>query len=75
MRTISAPVERVRAEIAGFEKEVGIGVVNGPESVVLSGAAEAVNRIAARLEAEGVRTPGLAGNACLSLAAAGADSG
>ncbi len=59
MRAISAPVERVRAEIAGWEKEVGIGVINGPESVVISGAAEAVNRIAVKLEAEGIRTRAL----------------
>ena len=59
MRAISAPVERVRAEIAGLEKEVGIGVINGPESVVLSGTAETVNRLAAKLEAEGIRTRAL----------------
>jgi len=59
MRAISAPVERVRAAIASEEKEVGIGVINGPESVVISGAAEAIARIAAKLEAEGIRTRAL----------------
>ena len=39
MRSIAATAERVQQAIAGLESEVGIGVINGPESVVLSGLA------------------------------------
>ncbi len=60
MQSISASAERVGAEIAGLEKEVAVAVINGPESVVLSGAAETVARIAKKLEAAGVRTRALA---------------
>ncbi len=60
MRSVSATAERVRAELVGFEREVSIAAVNTPESVVISGAAEAVARVAAKLEAEGIRTRALA---------------
>ncbi len=60
MRSVSATAERVRAELAGFENEVSIAAVNGPESVAISGAAEAVARVTAKLEAEGIRTRALA---------------
>ena len=56
MRSINASAERVRREIAGLEAEVAIAVVNGPESVVLSGVSETVARTAGKLEAEGIRT-------------------
>jgi acyl transferase domain-containing protein/acyl carrier protein len=59
MRSVSAPVERVRAAIAGHEKEVSIAAENGPESVVISGRAERVEEIAGKLEAAGVRTKAL----------------
>ena len=63
MWSISASAERVRAEIQVLEEEdsvsiaaVSIAAINGPESVVLSGALEAVERIAGKLQAEGIRT-------------------
>ncbi len=59
MRSVNANVQRVRAAIVGFEKEVSIAAVNGPESVVISGAVEAVARVAEKLAAEGIRTRAL----------------
>ena len=59
MRSIGATAERVQQEIAGLESEVGIGVINGPESVVLSGLAGTVERVAKSLEADGIRTRAL----------------
>jgi malonyl CoA-acyl carrier protein transacylase len=59
MRSVSASAERVQRALAGMEGEVGIAAINGPESVVISGAAEQVAEAAARLEAEGIRTRAL----------------
>jgi malonyl CoA-acyl carrier protein transacylase len=59
MLSIAATAERVEREIAGLEKEVGIGVINGAETVVLSGRAETVERVGKRLEAEGIKTRAL----------------
>ncbi|MEO6829390.1 MAG: acyltransferase domain-containing protein, partial [Acidobacteriaceae bacterium] len=59
MRSIAATPERVQQELRGVEKEVSIAVINGPENVVISGASEAVEKIAAKLEAEGIRTRAL----------------
>jgi len=59
MLSIGATAERVEREIAGLEKEVGIGVINGAETVVLSGRAETVEQVGKRLEAEGIRTRAL----------------
>ncbi len=59
MLSIGATAERVEREMAGLEKEVGIGVINGAETVVLSGRAETVERVGKRLEAEGIRTRAL----------------
>ena len=60
MRSISASPERVRAALAGWEEEVSIAAINAPESVVISGSAEAVGQVAAKLESEGIRTRALA---------------
>jgi malonyl CoA-acyl carrier protein transacylase len=59
MRSIAATAERVQKAIAGLEKEVAIGVINGAETVVLSGLAATVERVAKQLEAEGIRTRAL----------------
>jgi malonyl CoA-acyl carrier protein transacylase len=59
MRSIAATAERVQQEIAGLESELGIGVINGAETVVLSGLAETVERVGKKLEAEGIRTRAL----------------
>jgi acyl transferase domain-containing protein/NADPH:quinone reductase-like Zn-dependent oxidoreductase/acyl carrier protein len=60
MRSVTADVERVRQAIAGYEREISIAAVNGPESVVISGAAERVAEIAKELEREGIKTRALA---------------
>lgn len=59
MLSIAATPERVEREIAGLEREVGIGVINGAETVVLSGRAETVEQVGKRLESEGIRTRAL----------------
>jgi acyl transferase domain-containing protein/SAM-dependent methyltransferase len=59
MLSIAATPERVQREIAGLENEVGIGVINGAETVVLSGRTETVAQVGKRLEAEGIRTRAL----------------
>ncbi|MGO8719366.1 MAG: SDR family NAD(P)-dependent oxidoreductase [Acidobacteriaceae bacterium] len=59
MRSIAATAERVQQEIVGLESEVGIGVINGAETVVLSGLAETVERVGKKLEAAGIRTRAL----------------
>ena len=59
MRSIAATAERVQKAIAGLEKEVAIGVINGAETVVLSGLAATVERVAKQMEAEGIRTRAL----------------
>ncbi len=59
MRSIMASAERVARELAGYEAEVAIAAVNGPESVVISGVAATVARVAEKLEGEGVRTRAL----------------
>jgi len=53
---VAPAVEAVRAAGAG---EVGLAAVNGPESVVVSGAAEAVAAVVARLGAQGIGSQGL----------------
>jgi acyl transferase domain-containing protein len=60
MRAVAADAERVRGALEGWEGEVAIAAINGPESVVISGAMEGVRAVAQRLEAEGVRTRELA---------------
>jgi acyl transferase domain-containing protein/NADP-dependent 3-hydroxy acid dehydrogenase YdfG len=50
---VAAVVTAVRASGAG---EVGIAAVNGPESVVVSGAAAAVEAVVARLAERGIRS-------------------
>ncbi len=53
---VEAVVQAARATGAG---EVGIAAMNGPDSVVVSGAAAAVAAVAARLAATGIRTQAL----------------
>jgi acyl transferase domain-containing protein/acyl carrier protein len=56
MRAVAADAERVRRALAGWQSEVAIAAINGPESVVISGSVESVKAVAQTLEAEGVRT-------------------
>ena len=56
MASVALPVEKVREAIRGFEDKSGIGAHNSPENTVLSGEPEALEKVIARLEAEGVYT-------------------
>ncbi|MER6349025.1 SDR family NAD(P)-dependent oxidoreductase [Streptomyces sp. NPDC001595] len=56
MVAVQAAEAEVLPLLAGLEDEVAVAAVNGPRSVVISGAAEQVARIADRLAADGRRT-------------------
>ncbi|WP_425543509.1 SDR family NAD(P)-dependent oxidoreductase [Streptomyces luteireticuli] len=56
MVAVQADEETVLPLLAGREAEVGIAAVNGPQSVVISGAESAVLEIADALAADGVKT-------------------
>ncbi|WP_052441905.1 type I polyketide synthase, partial [Streptacidiphilus anmyonensis] len=56
MVAVQASEEEVLPLLVGREAEVGIAAVNGPTSVVLSGAEQAVLEVADRLAAEGRKT-------------------
>ncbi|WP_338399812.1 type I polyketide synthase [Streptomyces caatingaensis] len=56
MVSVQASEETVLPLLAGREDEVGIAAVNGPLSVVVSGAESAVLEIAEALAADGVKT-------------------
>ncbi|WP_398898931.1 type I polyketide synthase [Streptomyces sp. 3211.6] len=55
MVSVRAPEAEVEALLAG-RPDVGVAAVNGPRSVVVSGAADAVAEIAGALAARGVKT-------------------
>ncbi|WP_280215047.1 type I polyketide synthase [Nocardia cyriacigeorgica] len=56
MLAVAVGEERASAVLAGFDGRVSMAAVNGPSSVVLSGAAAAIDEIAERFAAEGART-------------------
>ncbi|WP_431607898.1 type I polyketide synthase [Streptomyces griseocarneus] len=56
MVAVQASEDEVLPLLAGYEDQVGIAAVNGPQAVVLSGAEAAVTEIAERLAAQGRRT-------------------
>ncbi|MEV6125115.1 type I polyketide synthase, partial [Streptomyces sp. NPDC052077] len=59
MVAVEAAEEEVRALLAGCEDRAGVAAVNGPSSVVVSGAEEAVAELAGKLAAEGRKTRAL----------------
>ncbi|WP_345205225.1 acyltransferase domain-containing protein, partial [Streptomyces lavendulae] len=59
MVAVQASEEEVRDLLAGFEDRVGMAAVNGPSSVVVSGAGEAVAALVDRLSADGRKTKAL----------------
>ncbi|WP_452844468.1 type I polyketide synthase [Streptomyces lavendulae] len=59
MVAVEASEEEVRDLLAGYEDRAGIAAVNGPSSVVVSGAGEAVAAVVDRLVADGRKTKAL----------------
>jgi len=59
MRSVRAGEARVKDAIAGFEDQVSIAAINGPESVVLSGDGKVVTEVVKRLESDGLKTKAL----------------
>ncbi|MFD7121841.1 type I polyketide synthase [Streptomyces sp. NPDC059922] len=56
MLAVKAPESQLRPLLAGRDHEVGIAAVNGPEAVVLSGTAPALDALGAHLAGQGVKT-------------------
>ncbi|WP_370418226.1 amino acid adenylation domain-containing protein [Streptomyces sp. QH1-20] len=56
MAAVLAGEERVREALAPYAAEVSLAAVNGPDSVVVSGASAAVGRLREALAEQGVRT-------------------
>ncbi|MFB7614233.1 type I polyketide synthase [Kitasatospora sp. NPDC056181] len=54
MVAVRASEAEVLPLLEGREAEIGIGAVNGPDSVMISGAGKAVREVVERLEAKGV---------------------
>nr|WP_268239977.1 type I polyketide synthase [Streptomyces fuscichromogenes] len=59
MLAVAAPEADVVPVLAGFEGRLDLAAVNGPSAVVVSGDADAVEEIAGRFRAEGVRVKAL----------------
>ncbi|MFD5423401.1 type I polyketide synthase [Streptomyces sp. NPDC127069] len=60
MVAVEASEDEVRALLPGFAGRAGVAAVNGPASVVISGAEDAVAEMAGKLAAEGRKTKALA---------------
>jgi len=56
MAAVFATPQRVRAALAPFADEVSLAAVNGPESVVVSGAEAALSALTAVLSAQGIQS-------------------
>jgi 8-amino-7-oxononanoate synthase len=56
MVAIFADRHRVQTAIAGCQKEVAIAAINSPENIVISGKAELVDLIVAKLAGEGIKS-------------------
>ena len=59
MTSVMASEGQVRAALAGFEDRVSLAAVNAPSQIVISGEAAAVEAVASRLGADGVKTRSL----------------
>ncbi|WP_205371519.1 type I polyketide synthase [Streptomyces tsukubensis] len=55
MAAVACSEEEMLAELAGGEGAIGLAAVNGPASVVVSGDADAVDALVARLRRDGTR--------------------
>ncbi len=55
MLSVAEPADRVRVRLADFGERVSLAAVNGPSATVVSGDLAALEELAARCEAEGVR--------------------
>jgi acyl transferase domain-containing protein/thioesterase domain-containing protein/acyl carrier protein len=55
MAVVFASRERIAKEIAGATGEVVIAVINGPENIVISGEAAAVDAVSAKLTSDGIQ--------------------
>ncbi|MEV6569432.1 type I polyketide synthase, partial [Streptomyces kronopolitis] len=55
MMSVQLPAETVRERIAPWGERLSVAAVNGPASVVVSGAADALDELYAALTADGVR--------------------
>ncbi|MEZ4867754.1 MAG: type I polyketide synthase [Caldilineaceae bacterium] len=56
MVALFAPLDQVRAALAPYHQEVAVAAINGPQSIVISGRAQAVTEIVADLNAQGVKS-------------------
>jgi acyl transferase domain-containing protein/acyl-CoA synthetase (AMP-forming)/AMP-acid ligase II/acyl carrier protein len=56
MLAVMASFEKVNQLIAPYTEKVAIAAINGPESIVISGAAEAIGQLRNSLEVEGIKT-------------------
>ncbi|MDJ0796950.1 MAG: beta-ketoacyl synthase N-terminal-like domain-containing protein [Calothrix sp. MO_167.B12] len=55
MVAVMASLEKVNQLIAPYTEKVAIAAINGPQSIVISGAAEAIGTVKEILEAEGIK--------------------
>jgi acyl transferase domain-containing protein/acyl carrier protein len=56
MLSIRSDEKRVEATIAPYRADVAIAAINGPQSVVISGKDEIIDKLAAQLASEGIKT-------------------
>ncbi len=56
MVAVMASFEKVNQLIAPYTEKVAIATINGPVSIVISGAAEAISTVRDSLESEGIKT-------------------
>lgn len=59
MVVVAATAEQVATAVAPYAQEVSIAAINGPQNVVISGRAPAVDAVVATFQAHGVKTTAL----------------